>query len=80
VNLGSLRIGIWLSGKVSLRIFFPEIKAPFGVKGEVVWSARDLSEEKTVETQGIGIMFSFLERKQRNRLKQFIRRHREVTE
>lgn len=58
--------------KVSLRIFFPKIKEPLDVDGMVVWSARELPEEKTVEQQGIGIRFSFLEKEQRDRLRHFL--------
>ena len=64
--------------KVSLRIFFPKVKEPFDAAGEVVWSARELPEEKTVEVKGIGIRFSFLEEEQRDRLKQFISENRQV--
>jgi len=66
--------------KVSLRIFFPKIKEPFDATGEVVWLASELPEEKTVELKGIGIKFSFLEEEQRNRLRQFINQHREISE
>lgn len=66
--------------KVSLRIFLPKIKEPFDVTGDVVWSTRELPEDKTVVLQGIGIRFSFLEGDQRNRLRQFIGQHREITE
>ncbi len=58
--------------KVSLRIFFPEIKEPFDTIGEVIWSTSSLPKKKKAKAEGIGIRFSFLDEEQRNRLKQFI--------
>ncbi|UCD85908.1 MAG: PilZ domain-containing protein [Deltaproteobacteria bacterium] len=58
--------------KVSLRIFFPRVKEPFDVNGEVVWSTRKPARKKSFSMQGIGIRFSFLEEELKNRLRQFI--------